>query len=51
MRSIAESGFIYLSITLAHFFVWFTYDEFAINIISVLVSLISPTLALRSFDD
>lgn len=39
-RSIAESGFIYMSISLAHFVVWFTYDNFSIQIISVLVSIL-----------
>ncbi|KAJ3569099.1 hypothetical protein NP233_g5279 [Leucocoprinus birnbaumii] len=35
-RSIAESGFIYMSISLAHFIVWFTYDSLAIKTIGVL---------------
>lgn len=36
--SVAESGIIYMSISLAHFLVWFGYDNFAIQIISILVS-------------
>ncbi|KXN92329.1 hypothetical protein AN958_08560 [Leucoagaricus sp. SymC.cos] len=35
-RSIVESGFIYMSISLAHFIVWFTYDNLAVRIVAVL---------------
>lgn len=38
IRIVAESGLIYVSITLAHLLVWFGTDKFAIDIISVLVS-------------
>ncbi|KAF9450648.1 hypothetical protein P691DRAFT_809931 [Macrolepiota fuliginosa MF-IS2] len=36
IRIIAESGLLYVSITLAHLLVWFGTDKFAIDIISVL---------------
>ncbi|KAF9450645.1 hypothetical protein P691DRAFT_809928 [Macrolepiota fuliginosa MF-IS2] len=35
-RSVAESGLIYMSISMAHFVVWFTSANFAIQIISIL---------------
>lgn len=41
IRIIAESGLLYLSITLAHFLAWFGTSKFAIDVISVLVSITS----------
>lgn len=38
-RGIAESGFLYSSISLAHFAVWFTSNNFAIQMVSLLVSV------------
>lgn len=35
-RSIMESGIIYMTISLAHFFVWFGYNNLAVKVISVL---------------
>ncbi len=37
-RSVAESGVLYMTISLTHFIVWFTSANFAIQIVSALVS-------------
>lgn len=37
MRILVESGFLYLTTTLAHFVVWFTPNTYAISVISGMV--------------
>ncbi len=39
MRILAESGFLYLSITIAHLVTWFTKDNVAIQVLSMIVSI------------
>jgi hypothetical protein len=38
-RILMESGVLYLSISIAHFFVYFGHDNFAIHMIAMIVSL------------
>lgn len=45
VRILAESGILYLSITIAHLVAWFTEDNVAIQIFSMIVSNDCPAVS------
>lgn len=45
VRILAESGILYLSITIAHLVAWFTEDNVAIQIFSMIVSNDCPSVS------